>query len=227
MNNSFGKSKSAIITLIGIVVMTVLIIMKLFQPESLYSGYAMLFGIACFFIVEAVDKTPDEQSGVRFKSIISDLKKPQVLLWVLLPIGLTIAEIVGGKLFFETAYRKYIDHVIGRTSLEMDFSNFLNWILVSAVTVVGEEIAFRGFLFGKSSKVLPKWACFLLSAALFALGHMASGNSVIVFYDLALIFLDAIMYALAYQYSGNCIISYIPHCLNNILGLFLIRWLFM
>ena len=90
-----------------------------------------------------------------------------------------------------------------------------------------EEIAFRGFLFGKSSKVLPKWACFLLSAALFALGHMASGNSVIVFYDLALIFLDAIMYALAYQYSGNCIISYIPHCLNNILGLFLIRWLFM
>lgn len=227
MNNSMIKGKGTVITLIGILVMTVLIIIKLFMPESLFSGYALIVGIAAFFIVEAVNKTPDEQSGVRFSTIVDDLKKPQVLLWVMLPVVITVIQIVAGKLFFEESYRKYIEHVIGRTSLEMDFSNLIKWIAISCITVLGEEIAFRGFLYGKAKEVLPVWICLLGSAVLFALGHMATGDSAIVFFDLLGIFIDAIMYAIAFEKSGNSVISFIPHFLNNMLGLVLIRILFM
>ena len=120
-----GKSKGSLITLIGMIVMTVLIVVKLFMPESLFSGYALIVGIALFFVVEAVEKNPDNESGLRFRTFLDDLKKPQVLLWVLLPVGIMIAEMVCGKLFFEEQYMVYITHVIGRTSLEMNFSNFL------------------------------------------------------------------------------------------------------
>ena len=227
MSNSVIKGNGTIVTFIGIIVMTVLIVIKLFMPESLFSGYALIVGIAAFFVVEAVNKTPDDQSGVRFSTVIDDLKKPQVLFWVLLPVIITVIQIVAGKLFSEDSYRKYIEHVIGRTSLEMDFSNFIKWIGISCVTVLGEEIAFRGFLYGKASEVLPVWVCLLGSAVLFALGHMATGDSTIVFFDLLGIFIDAIMYAIAFEKSGNSVISFIPHCLNNMLGLVLIRLLFM
>ena len=59
------------------------------------------------------------------------------------------------------------------------------------------------------------------------LGHMATGDSTIVFFDLLGIFIDAIMYAIVFEKSGNSVISFIPHCLNNMLGLVLIRLLFM
>ena len=226
MSKQLVKSKSTLIILIGMAVMTVLIAIKLFLPESLFSGYALIVGIVLFFVVEAVEKTPDSESGLRFKTFLDDLKKPQVLLWVLVPIGITIAVIVFGKLFFEELYMEYIEHVIGRTSLEMNFSNFLTWGVTSAITVLGEEIAFRGFFLGKGSKVLPKEICLLGSAVLFTLAHIAIGNSMIVAFDLFEIFIDAIFYALAFQRSGNCLISYIPHCLNNFLGLLLVRLLF-
>ncbi len=226
MSKQSEKSKSALITLIGMLVMTALIAIKAFLPGSLFSGYALIVGIALFFVVEAVEKTPDNESGLRFKTFLDDLKKPQVLLWVLLPVGITIAVIVAGKLFFEGLYRQYIEHVLGRTNLEMDFSKFLIWGLTSTITVLGEEIAFRGFLFGNGSKVLPKGICLLGSAFLFALGHIAAGNSMIVFFDLFEIFIDALFYAFAFQRSGNCLISFIPHCLNNFLGLLLVKILF-
>jgi len=227
MSNSVIKGNGTIVTFIGIIVMTVLIVIKLFMPESLFSGYALIVGIAAFFIVEAVNKTPDDQSGVRFSTVIDDLKKPQVLFWVLLPVVITVIQIVAGKLFSEDSYRKYIEHVIGRTSLEMDFSNLIKWIAISCITVLGEEIAFRGFLYGKGKEILPVWVCLLGSAVLFALGHMATGDSAIVFFDLLGIFIDAIMYVILFEKSGNSVISFIPHFLNNMLGLVLIRILFM
>ena len=226
MNNLLKKNKGALLTLIGIAAMTVLIAVKLFLPGSLFSGYALVVGIALFFVVEALEKTPDSESGLRFRTFPDDIRKPQVLLWVLLPIGLTAAVIVCGKLFFADLYREYIEHVIGRTNLEMDFSNFLSWGLISTVTVLGEEIAFRGFLLGKGCKVLPTAVCLPGSAVPFALAHIATGNAAIVFIDLFEIFIDAVLYALAFRRSGNCLISFLPHCLNNFIGLLLIRVLF-
>jgi len=225
MSNLF-KNKSTAITLIGIIVMATLIIVKLFRPESLFSGYAVIVGVVLFFIVEAVDKTPDNESQVRFSTIINDLKKPQVLLWVLLPIIITIVQIVCGKVFAEDSYRSYIDHVIGRTSLEMDLSNLLKWGLTDVILVLGEEIAFRGLLCGKGTKVFSKPICILISAVLFSAGHVATGNTTIVLFDLLGIFIDAIMYAWLFYKSENCVITFIPHFLNNILGLLLVKILF-
>ena len=226
MEKSTLKNKGMMVTLVGIAIMTVMIVTKLILPESLFSGYALIVGIASFFIVEALEKTPDDESGLRFRTFPDDLKKPQVLLWVLLPVVLTIAVLICGKLFFEDFYRQYIEHVFGRTSLEMDLGNFLTWGLTSVITVLGEEIAFRGFLLGKGSKILPTTVCLIGSATLFALAHIATGSQAIVFYDLFGVFYDAVFYALAFLRSGNCLVSYVPHCLNNFLGLLLVKVLF-
>ena len=141
--------------------MAALIIVKLFRPESLFSGYAVIVGVVLFFIVEAVDKTPDNESQVRFSTIINDLKKPQVLLWVLLPIIITIVQIVCGKVFAEDSYRSYIDHVIGRTSLEMDLSNLLKWGLTDVIFVLGEEIPFVDFYAGRAQKCFQNQSAYL------------------------------------------------------------------
>ena len=197
------------------------------MPESLFSGYALIVGIAFFFVVETIDKTPDVQSEVRFKTVAGDIMKPQVLFWVFLPVIITIVQIVCGKMFAEESYRNYIEHVIGRTSLEMDLSNLVKWGLTNVISVLGEEIAFHGFLCGKGRKVFSKPICILISAILFSMAHFSTGNSVIVFFDLLGIFIDAIMYAWLFYKSENCVITFIPHFLNNILGLVLVKVLFM
>ena len=51
MSNSVIKGNGTIVTFIGIIVMTVLIVIKLFMPESLFSGYALIVGIV--FIITA------------------------------------------------------------------------------------------------------------------------------------------------------------------------------
>lgn len=226
MRTSLAKSKGAVITLIGMLVMTALIVIKLLQPTSLFSGYALIVGIVCFFVVEAMDKTPDKDSGLRFKTFLADLKKPQALLWVLLPVCFTVVLFVGGRLFFAAQFRAYVEHVIGRTGLEMDFTNLVSWILIDIVSVLGEEIAFRGFLVGKVGKVLPKGVCMPVSAVLFSLAHLAAGPAAIVAFDLFMILVDAVCYAFAFQKSGNCLVSFVPHYLNNFLGLLLVRLLF-
>ena len=96
MEKSLLKNKGKLITLIGIAVMAILIVIKLFLPKSLYSGYALIIGIVSFFTVETVEKIPDDESGIRFHTILKDFKKPQVLFWVLLPIGTTIMGIIAG-----------------------------------------------------------------------------------------------------------------------------------
>lgn len=55
-------------------------------PSLRWTGYSILVGIAFFFLMEAVSKTPRELTGLRSISFISDGKNLGVLIWVLFPI---------------------------------------------------------------------------------------------------------------------------------------------
>lgn len=203
------------LTIIGITIMLLLTATKLVSSSKI-AGYSVFVGIAFFFIVEAVAKIKDADSGLRFKSIIDDIKKPGVLVWMLLPIGTALLSLVIGNIFFGSAY---ISHVYSRTDSILSFDKIPLLIFQLIIAAWGEEIAFRGFFVGKSMRIFPFWACAAVSSLTFAAGHIATGNAAVVIYDVGMVFVDSIIYSMVYRKSGNCMISTFSHILCNATGL--------
>lgn len=215
MKGSTQANKGAVLTVIGLILMVLLTITKA-VPSSSIAGYAVLVGIAFFFIVEAVEKTPDAESGLRFKTILADMKKPGVLPWMLLPIVSAVATLMVGNMLFSG---EFVSHVMGRTGSMLSFDRTALLIGQVILAALGEEIAFRGFFVGKAMKLFPFWPCALISSVVFAAGHIAVGNVGIVAYDIVTIFIDSILYAIVYRKSGNCLASTISHIFCNAVGI--------
>ncbi|MCI9032940.1 MAG: CPBP family intramembrane metalloprotease [Lachnospiraceae bacterium] len=78
---------------------------------------------------------------------------------------------------------------------------------------------YRGFFFGKSSKIFPIWVSAVVSSAVFAAGHIATRNIGIVAYDIAGVFIDSLIFSVIYQKSENCVISTFSHILGNAISL--------
>lgn len=214
-NQQFNNKKSDAITLIGIIVMILLTVTKV-VPSSTIAGYSVFVGIAFFFITEAVAKTQNSESGLRFSTIVADLKKPGVIIWMLLPSVSGIATLVVGNLIFSG---EFVAHVMGRTSSILSFDKIALLIGQVIIAAFGEEIAYRGFFFGKSSKLFPVWVCAVVSSLVFAAGHIAAGNIGIVAYDIATVFIDSLIFSVIYYKSGNCVISTFSHILGNAISL--------
>ena len=211
MSNSTKTDKNTVLTVIGLIAMILLTITKII-PSSQIAGYAVFVGIAFFFIEEAFTKTRGADSGLRFKTVPADIKKPGVLLWTLLPIVSAIATLIVGNLIFSGAF---VSHVVGRTSSMLSFNKIPLLIGQIIIAALGEEIAFRGFFVGKAMKIFPFWPCAVVSSIVFAAGHIAPGNVALVVYDVAAIFIDSILYTMVYRKSGNCLISTISHIFSN------------
>lgn len=202
-------------TVIGLITMVLLTLTKI-VPFSQIAGYSVFVGIVFFFIVEAVEKTRDAESGLRFKTVLADMKKSGVVFWMLLPVVSAIMTLIVGNLIF---HREFVDHVMGRTSGILSFNQIPLLIGQVVIAALGEEIAFRGFFVGKAMKIFPFWLCAVVSSIVFAAGHIAVGDVGLVVYDIATIFIDSIIYSIIYQKSGNCLISTISHILCNAVGI--------
>lgn len=209
--HSIKMDKSTVFTFTGLAAMILLTVTKV-VPSSTIAGYAVFVGIAFFFIVEAAAKTKGAESGLRFNTILADLKKPGVVLWVLLPVASAVATLILGNLIFQG---EFVSHVMGRTGSILSFDKIPLLIGQVILAALGEEIAFRGFFVGRAMKLFPFWLCAVISSIVFAAGHIAVGNAGLVFYDVATIFVDSIFYAMVYRKTGNCLISTISHILSN------------
>lgn len=210
-----NDKKNTIITLIGIILMLLLTVTKM-NPSSQAAGYSVFVGIVFFFITEAVAKTKNSESGLRFHTITTDLKKPRVILWLLLPSVSGIVTLIVGNLIFSG---EFVVHVMGRTCAVLSFDKTALLIGQVIIAAFGEEIAYRGFFFGKSSKIFPVWLCMIVSSASFAAGHIAAGNIGLVAYDVAAVFIDSLIYTVIYHKTGNCVISTLSHILGNAISL--------
>ena len=165
--------------------------------------------------MEGVAKTPDAESGLRFKTFFIDLKKPGVLLWTLLPIATAIGSILLGNVLFSDGY---VNHVLGRTGSILSFDQIGLFAIQLILAALGEEIAFRGFFVGKGMKLFPYWLCAVVSSAVFAAAHIAVGSLGIVVFDIAGIFIDSLIYTTVYKKTENCLISTVAHLLANASG---------
>ena len=222
MAHSLKKDTAKMITFIGMAIMMIAVAVKAATSSPIAAAAIHIAGLACFFIIEGVEKTPDSESGLSFKRFFSDLKKPGVIPLILLMLILTPAQMLLSKAVFG---RAYVDHVLGRVSAPgPDQLPLL--LFTQIVTVLGEEIEFRAFFVGKGMKHFPFWPIAIAGAVLFAAAHYTTGAAGIVAWDLGGIMIDAILYAILYRKTGNCLISFIPHFLNNMIGFFLVPILF-
>ncbi len=222
MFDSTKNDKVKIITLIGMAVMLIAVAVKAATASVIAAAVIHIAGLACFFIVEGIEKTPDSESGLSFKRFFPDLKKPGVLLLILFMLVLSPGEMLLSKAVFG---RAYIDHVLGRITVPgLDQLPLL--LFTQIVSVLGEEIEFRAFFVGKGMKRFSFWPVAIAGAVIFAAAHYAAGPAGIVARDLAGIFIDAILFAILYRRTGNCLISFVPHFLNNMIGFFLVPLLF-
>ena len=222
MFDSMKNDKGKIITLIGMAVMLIAVAVKAATSSMIAAAAIHAAGLACFFIIEGIEKTPDSESGLSFKRFFSDLKKPWVIPLIIIMLVLSPAEMLLSKAVFGSAY---IDHVLGR--INVPGLDQLPMLLFSqAASVLGEEIEFRAFFVGKGMKCFSFWPVTIAGAVLFAAAHYAAGPAGIVAWDLGGIFIDAILFAILYRRTGNCLISFIPHFLSNMIGFFLVPVLF-
>lgn len=215
MNNSMKTKNGFLLMIVGILAMTLLSLTKI-VPTTAIAGYSIFVGIAFFFLVEAVEKTPEDASGLQFKTFFRDITKPHVLPLVLLPVATGIATMVVGDLIFKGGFHA---HLVSRTSAMLSYDKLPLLAAQVVIAALGEEIAWRGFFVGKGMEVFPFWLCALVSSLLFAAGHISIGNFGLVFYDVSTIFLDSMIYALIYKKSGNCLISTVAHILCNATGI--------
>ncbi len=215
MNHSAKTDKSTVLTIIGLITMVLLTITKV-VPSSQIAGYSVFAGIAFFFIVEAAAKTRNSESGLRFSTVVADIRKPDVLLWMLLPVVSTVVTFAIGTLVFNEAF---VSHVMGRTGSLLDFDKIPLLIGQVMIAALGEEIAFRGFFVGKGMKIAPFWVCAAVSSVVFAAGHIALGDVGLVTYDVATIFIDSMIFAILYRKSDNCLICAVSHALCNAAGI--------
>ena len=222
MNTIRKTDKSVILTIIGMAVMIIAVVVKAATSSMIAAAVIHIAGLACFFIIEGIEKTPDSESGLSFKRFFSDLKKPGVIPLILFMILLSPAEMLLSKAVFG---RAYIDHVLGR--INVPGLDQLPLLLLSQIaSVLGEEIEFRAFFVGKGMKRFSFWPAAIVGAVLFAAAHYAAGAPGIVAWDLGGIFIDAILFAILYRKTGNCLISFIPHFVSNMLGFFLVPVIF-
>ena len=222
MFDSIKNDKVKIITLVGMAVMLIAVAVKAATSSVIAAAVIHIAGLAGFFIIEGIEKTPDAESGLSFKRFFSDIKKPWVIPLILFMLVLSPAEILLSKAVFGSAY---IDHVLGRVNVPgLDQLPLL--LFNQIVSVLGEEIEFRSFFVGKGMKRFSFWPVAVAGAVLFAAAHYTAGAAGIVAWDLAGIFIDAILFAILYRRTGNCLISFIPHFLNNMIGFFLVPILF-
>lgn len=213
-----NDKKSTVVTLTGIILMLLLTVTKV-NPSSKMASYSVFVGIAFFFITEAVTKTQNSESGLRLNTVAADLKKQGVILWMLLPGVSGIVTLGVGNLLF---HGEFVTHVLGRTSAILSFDKTALLIGQIIIAAFGEEIAYRGFFFGKASKIFPVWVCAAVSSATFAAGHIAAGNIGIVIYDVAAVFIDSLVFTVIYHKTENCVISTFSHILGNAISLVIV-----
>lgn len=214
-NTSQREKTGNTLIVVGMIIMVLLSLTQL-VPTLRIAGYSVLVGIGFFFVVEAVTKTPDAHSGLSFKRFLTDIKKPGVLLWALLPVVTAVVPFLFDELVL---HMDFSENVLGRTDGMLSFENLPTLVFQVLILALGEEIAWRGFFVGKSAQKLPFWLCAVVSSLLFACGHIADGQTLLVLYDIGFVFIDSMIFSVIYRKSGNCLVSAVSHIIGNAIGL--------
>lgn len=179
------------------------------------AGISVFLGIAGFFLNKKLEKQSSAGSGFDFKAIGSNFKEKSIWFWVALPLIMDAVSIALGRLLVPG----YTEHVLSRVSSILSFDKVALLAVQLAILALGEEIAWRAFFQNQLQKVWPITPVLLLASLIFGLGHIASGNSVIVVYDVFFVFVNSILYGVIFYKTKNAWMSAISHFLANLFSI--------
>ena len=202
------------LSLVSLLLMTAFSLSGLFKIEingdtvKLVS-FTLVIGIVVFFIT----REPEDKDAMSLKAIPQLLKNTKTIVLVVMPMVMNILCLTLAKWLVP----EFLEHLSERTDF-LAFDKFLILLAELLIAALGEEIAWRGFYLKQLSKMSPFGVAVLITAVLFSLCHLASGNTIVVLYDLLFIVINAVFYGLVYKRTNNILISTLSHFLANLLG---------
>lgn len=207
------------ISLLAMIIMGIISFSNLFSLKV--AGVSVIIGAIFFFINKKIENQSDKDSGFDMRSIKTNFEDKSIWIWVLLPLIMDCVSITISKLFLP----EYIEHVLSRTENFVSFDKNIIMVLQLAFLALGEEIAWRAFFQKQLNKALSIRYTILISSILFAIGHISSGNTVIVIYDIFFVFINSILYGIIFYKSNNAWTSAISHFVANLFSLIVLIFL--
>lgn len=207
------------IPLIAMIIMGIVSFSNLFGLNI--AGISVFIGIIFFFINKFLEKQSFRDSGLDIKAIRTNFKDRKIWFWVVLPLIMDAACIAISKLFLP----EYTEHVLARTEIIVSFDKVILLVFQLAILALGEEIGWRAFFQNQLSKALPIIPVLLISSVLFAFGHLAEGNVIVVIYDIFFVFINSILYGIIFHKSNNAWISAISHFTANLFSVIVLVFL--
>lgn len=203
-------------------VIILMIFMAIFSLTSLFkievggekiglASVTLMIGIVAFFVTRKTNDNVNE--GLNFKNIFRLIKDKKIIILVLMPTIMNVICFLIAKLFVP----EFITHLKARTDF-LPFRMIPILLVQLIIFALGEEIAWRAFFQKQFSKMFPYVPSLIISAALFSLCHLNSGNIIVVIYDLLFVFINAIFYGIVFKRTDNACISTIAHFIANLLG---------
>lgn len=132
--------------------------------------------------------------------------RPSALKWMAAALGAYLLFALLYASLFGTPHQEDIADKLGALPIQI--------LVIAFVAPVGEEICFRGLLFGGLRERLPRLGAALASGLIFGGLHVTSGASAVpplVFFGLVL--------ALLYEKTGSILPGMALHMLNNLVAL--------
>ena len=219
-NDMKKTSKFVMILLIIVATISLLCLFKIeIGGERLQlASFTLIIGIVAFFVTRKTND--DKNEGLNHKTILSFLKKRNIIILIFMPMLMNVISLFIAKLFVPD----FIKHLTARTDF-LEFNMIPVLIIELIIAALGEEIAWRAFFQKQLSKILPFVPSLIVSSALFSICHFNEGNSIVVIYDLLFVFINAIFYGIIFRKTDNAFISTIAHFLANLFGTIAIMFL--
>lgn len=193
------------------IIIGLMIVSVLFIP--VLKGIMAIAPIIYFLVERKVRKRTKEEIGFRTANFSEKMKQSWMLI---LFVGIVM------QLFYLFSYQnifpQVLEHVLGRVPL--DFSD-LNPILFLSIVLLafGEEIVFRGLIQARLSKLMPVWVAILVTSLLFAVMHIATGETTVVMVDLMSVFIDSVLFGIIFAKTRSIYIATLAHILANSVAL--------
>lgn len=205
------------IKIIMIAIMVFFSFTNLFGIEV--AGISVILGVIFFFVYKGIEKQNDEVCGLNIKSIGKDLKDLRIWFWILMPLLMDVIAIILSKLIIPG----YIEHMLLRSASMLSFDKVFILMIQLIFFSMGEEIAWRAFFQKQLKSFLPTVPVLLITSILFSLGHLASGNAMIVAYDLLAVFINSLLYGIIFEKTNNAWISTISHFTSNLFSILILN----
>lgn len=202
----------------------VLVVIALVSLSNLFgisaAGLSVILGVIGLFVFKRVEKLSFDDVGLGSRSIKS-IRRPIVGLLMVMPTIMNFLVIFLSKFILPD----YVDHVVSRSEGMLSVSVLPLLMLQLAVFALGEEIAWRAFFQKQLQKFLPFALTLVASSILFALGHLTSGNLMIVIYDLVFVFVNSLFYGMIFQKTNSIWLSACAHFIANTFAVIILFFL--